>query len=57
MRACIWPKRAGARATLFTEATTSQHRIENFFARLKLFRRVSNRYDKLALTFLAAALD
>ena len=39
-----------------------RHRVENFFARLKRFRRVATRYDKLALTFLgfvqfAAVLD
>jgi transposase len=25
--------------------------IENFFAKLKIFRRISTRYDKLAVTF------
>jgi transposase len=39
-----------------------RHRVENFFARLKRFRRVATRYDKLAITFLgfvqlAAILD
>jgi len=29
-----------------------RHRVENFFARMKKFRRVATRYDKLALTFL-----
>ena len=29
-----------------------RHRIENFFERLKRFRRVATRYDKLAVTFL-----
>ncbi len=29
-----------------------RHRVENFFARLKRFRRVATRYDKLAVTFL-----
>jgi transposase len=28
-----------------------RHLIENFFAKLKIFRRVSTRYDKLAVTF------
>jgi transposase len=39
-----------------------RHRVENFFARLKRFRRVATRYDKLAVTYLgfvqfAAILD
>jgi len=39
-----------------------RHRVENFFGRIKRFRRVATRYDKLALTFLgfvqfAAVLD
>jgi putative transposase len=29
-----------------------RHKIENFFQRIKIFKRVSTRYDKLALTFL-----
>jgi hypothetical protein len=39
-----------------------RHKIENFFQRIKIYKRVSTRYDKLALTFinfilLAAVLD
>lgn len=39
-----------------------RHRVENFFGRIKRFRRISTRYDKLAATFLgflhlAAVLD
>ena len=30
-----------------------RHRVENFFGRLKRHRRVSTRYDKLAVSFLA----
>ena len=30
-----------------------RHRIENFFARIKKFRRVATRYDKLAITAFA----
>ena len=30
-----------------------RHRVENFFGRMKKFRRVATRYDKLAVTFLA----
>ena len=31
-----------------------RHRIENAFGRLKDFRRIATRYDKLARNFLAA---
>ena len=31
-----------------------RHKIENFFCWLKDYRRISTRYDKLALNFLAA---
>ena len=39
-----------------------RHRVENFFCRIKRHRRISTRYDKLAVTFLgfvqlAAVLD
>ena len=30
-----------------------RHRVENFFQRLKRFRRIATRYDKLATTFFA----
>jgi len=32
----------------------ARHRIENFFARLKQFRAIATRYDKIARNFLAA---
>jgi transposase len=32
----------------------ARHRIENFFAKLKQYRAIATRYDKLARTFLAA---
>ncbi len=32
----------------------ARHLIENFFAKLKLFRAIATRYDKTALNFLAA---
>jgi transposase len=32
----------------------ARHLIENFFARLKLFRAIATRYDKTARNFLAA---
>ena len=31
-----------------------RHKIENFFCRLKDYRRIATRYDKLARNFLAA---
>jgi transposase len=39
-----------------------RHKIENFFQRIKIYKRISTRYEKLALTFLnfvllAAILD
>lgn len=33
-----------------------RHLIECFFAKIKAFRRISTRYDKLAVTFRAAVL-
>jgi len=30
-----------------------RHKVENFFCRLKRYRRLSTRYEKLAITFLA----
>jgi transposase len=30
-----------------------RHKVESFFCRLKRYRRLSTRYDKLAITFLA----
>ena len=32
----------------------ARHLIENFFARFKQFRAIATRYDKTALSFLAA---
>jgi putative transposase len=32
-----------------------RHKIENFFCRIKDWRRIATRYDKLARNFLAAA--
>jgi len=62
-RICI-PRRRGRRAvTSFHRGYyRRRHRIENFFGRIKRFRRISTRYEKLAATFLAlvqfaAALD
>jgi transposase len=36
------------------ELYKARHLIENFFARLKLFRAIATRYDKTARNFLAA---
>jgi transposase len=33
-----------------------RHLVECFFAKIKVFRRISTRYDKLAVTFRAAVL-
>jgi transposase len=33
-----------------------RHKIENFFCRIKDWRRIATRYDKLARNFLAAAI-
>jgi transposase len=29
-----------------------RHKVENFFQRIKVYKRISTRYEKLALTFL-----
>ena len=34
------------------ELYRQRHKIENFFQRIKIYKRVSTRYEKLALTFL-----
>jgi len=36
------------------ELYKARHLIENFFARLKQFRAIATRYDKIARNFLAA---
>jgi transposase len=33
-----------------------RHKIENFFQRIKVYKRISTRYEKLALTFLSFIL-
>jgi transposase len=33
-----------------------RHKIENFFQRIKVYKRVCTRYEKLALTFLNLVL-
>lgn len=62
-RTCIPPRRDRRHPARFHRGFYRQrHKIENFFGRIKRYRRVGTRYDKLAVTFLAfvqlaAALD
>lgn len=62
-RCCIPPRRGRRQPARFHRGYYRHRRhIENFFGRIKKFRRISTRYDKLAATFLAfmhfaAALD
>ena len=60
---CIPPKRSRRRPVAFHRGYyRHRHKVENFFARIKRYRRIGTRYDKLAVTFfgfvqLAAVLD
>lgn len=62
-RCCIPPKRGRRQPARFHRGYyRCRHQIENFFGRIKIQRRISTRYDKLAETFLgfvhlAAILD
>jgi transposase len=62
-RYCIPPRRGRQRPARFHRGYyRCRHQVENFFGRIKIQRRVSTRYDKLAETFLgfvylAAILD
>jgi transposase len=53
IRTCI-PARTNRTTTVPFSATVyrRRHRVENFFQRIKRYRRVATRYDKLAETFL-----
>jgi transposase len=58
------PPRSGRRAPAWHHRGfyRQRHKIENFFQRIKIYKRISTRYEKLALTFLnfillAAVLD
>jgi transposase len=53
IKTCI-PARANRITTVPFSATLyrRRHRVENFFGRIKRYRRVATRYDKLAETFL-----
>lgn len=63
VRACIRPKRGRDWRHCFHRGYyRRRYRVENFFCRIKRYRRIATRYDKLAVTFLgfvhfAAALD
>ena len=51
--ACV-PPRSGRRSPAWYHRGFyhQRHKIENFFQRIKIYKRVSTRYEKLALTFL-----
>jgi transposase len=54
-RAVIPPKANRKQQRLYDkELYKARHLIENFFAKLKLFRAIATRYDKTARNFLAA---
>jgi transposase len=48
------PPRSGRRSPAWYHRGfyRQRHKIENFFQRIKIHKRVSTRYEKLALTFL-----
>jgi transposase len=48
------PPRSGRRAPVWFHRGLyrQRHKTENFFQRIKIYKRVSTRYEKLALTFL-----
>lgn len=48
------PPRSGRRAPAWYHQSfyRQRHQIENFFQRIKIYKRVSTRYEKLALTFI-----
>jgi transposase len=53
-RCCIPPKRGRRQPARFHRGYyRCRHQIENFFGRIKVHRRISTRYEKLAITFLA----
>jgi transposase len=50
---CIPPKRSRRHPVRFHRGYyRHRHKVENFFCRLKRYRRISTRYEKLATTFL-----
>ena len=49
---CIPPRSNRLRPLPYSKASyRKRHLIENFFEKLKRFRRVATRYDKLSITF------
>ncbi len=62
-RVCIPPKRTRRWPVAFHRGYyRCRHRVDNFFCRIKRYRRISTRYEKLAITYLgfvqlAAVLD
>jgi putative transposase len=48
------PPRSGRRSPAWYHPGfyRQRHKIENFFQRIKVYKRISTRYEKLALTFL-----
>lgn len=53
-RICIPPKRTRRWSVAFHRGYyRCRHQVENFFCRIKRYRRISTRYEKLATTFLA----
>jgi transposase len=62
-RVCVPVKRSRRWPVAFDHGDYRQrHKVENFFCRLKRYRRLSTRYEKLAITFLgfvqlAAVID
>jgi putative transposase len=53
---CVIPNRSNRKQpySLSKKAYRERHRIENAFCRLKDFRRIATRYDRLAQNFLAS---
>lgn len=56
IQSCIPPRRNRKTPAMFSKAAyRKRHLVENFFERIKNFRRVATRYDKLAHTFFGFA--
>jgi transposase len=56
-RACIPSQPRRRREIAYAKATyRKRHRVENFFQKLKRYRRVATRYDKLAETYFGFVL-
>jgi len=53
---CVIPNRSNRKRpySFSKKAYRERHRIENAFCRLKDFRRIATRYDRLARNFLAS---